>query len=79
MRQKDVIDRPGGQAVVGQRREQMRHREIRAGVDEGGAAIRDEQMTRIHARSQVLGVDGQYLHDLKAPWATLLPSAVAVP
>ena len=56
--QEDVVDRAARDAELGERRQQVRHRVVRADVDEGGApAVHDDVRGGV-ARVQVLGVDG---------------------
>ena len=52
------VDRIAGQPQGIQRGQQARHGEVGAGVDEGGAAVFDDQVGRIEQRSVKAGVDG---------------------
>ena len=52
-----IVDRLGRQAGGVERRQQARHRVVGAGVDEGGAALLDDQVGGVEARAMKAGVD----------------------
>ena len=51
------VDRVAAQPGGGERGEQARHRVVGAGVDEGGAAVLDDQVGGVEARAVKAGVD----------------------
>ena len=52
-----VVDRVGAEADALERGEQARHRVVGAGVDEGGAAVLDDQVGGVEARPVKARVD----------------------
>ena len=57
MREENIIDVGRIDAFGGEGAEQIRNGEMRAGVDECGAAVIDDEVTGIEPRAQMLGVD----------------------
>ena len=55
--QQDVVDGVAGDAELGERRQQIRHRVVGADVDEGGASRVFDEVRRRVARIQILGID----------------------
>ena len=55
----DAVDGVAREAQRVQRRQQARHREVRAGVDEGGAAVREQQVGGVEVVALEAGVDGE--------------------
>ena len=69
----DVVHGIAGQPQVIQGRQQARHREVGAGVDEGGAAVLDNQVGGVEQRPVKAGVD-----DVDATAADLAARNVAL-
>ena len=59
VRRDHVIDGLARQAERFQRGQQARHREVGAGVDEGRAAVLDDQVGGVEHRAMEAGVDGE--------------------
>ena len=57
VRQHDEVDRIGVEALSGERRQQVRHRKIRAGIDERGPARIDDQVAGVRPRPDEFGID----------------------
>lgn len=58
VRENDVVDGIDIQVRIGECGEQIRHRKMRAGIDESGMTFGHDEMARIEARTDILGVDG---------------------